>query len=434
MTTSFRVIAIISAFNEGDIISFVIRHLVENGVDVYLLDNHSTDDTLEQAKPWLGRGLIEIEQFPAEGAGASAKFDWTAILRRKEELAATLQADWFMHHDADEVRESPWPGMSLQEGIRWVDRLGYDTIDFRVLNFPPFTEGFRAGDDPRVRFTEWEEPALPDTFQLKGWKATPAPLSLASSGGHIVSFPGQRIFPIKFLMRHYPIRSEDHGRRKVFEERKNRFLEGERAIGWHTQYDSIQNREHSFLPDPKQLHRFDPDHVRLELMLFNRAYAEAQENLERLQKDQSENANSADHELEERLAKLVAELGRLDSRITDLTIRLEEARNREASLVSRLEVAEKGFQSKTQVERDLRAEIDRLERHRQAVESSAGWRLLQNVRRLFGRAWASGRASGPDAVALPASESTDLTHMDVETALREVWPPVEPETGPGRSE
>ena len=117
MDSSFRVIAIIAAFNEGDIISPVISHLVENGIDAYLIDNHSTDDTVERAAGWLGKGLLHIERFPQSSADA-AKFEWTAILRRKEELANTLQADWFIHHDADEIRESPWPNVTLKEFTR----------------------------------------------------------------------------------------------------------------------------------------------------------------------------------------------------------------------------------------------------------------------------------------------------------------------------
>src|SRR5215831_9333004 len=102
MSRSFRVIAIIAAFNEGDIISSAIGHLVSNGIHVYLIDNCSTDDTVEQARSWLGRGLLHIESFPAkENAESSGRFDWTGILQRKEQLAAELQADWFIHQDAD---------------------------------------------------------------------------------------------------------------------------------------------------------------------------------------------------------------------------------------------------------------------------------------------------------------------------------------------
>ena len=63
MGDPFRVTAIIATFNEGDIISRVIGHLVENGVDVYLIDNHSTDDTVEKASGWVGHGLLDIDCF-----------------------------------------------------------------------------------------------------------------------------------------------------------------------------------------------------------------------------------------------------------------------------------------------------------------------------------------------------------------------------------
>jgi hypothetical protein len=196
MDSSFRVIAISSAFNEGDIISQVISHLVENGVDVYLIDNRSTDDTVEQASSWLGRGLLRIESFPTDvppGSELPGPFDWTAILRRKENLANELSADWFIHHDADEIRESPWPGMTLKEAIRWVDTLGYSSIDFRVLNFPPINDGFKQGDDPRTYFTHYEDAEEFDSVQVKCWKASEIPASLVPIGGHGARFTGRRV-------------------------------------------------------------------------------------------------------------------------------------------------------------------------------------------------------------------------------------------------
>jgi hypothetical protein len=118
MNDSLRVIAIIAAYNEEDIISSVIGHLAHSGIDAYLIDNHSTDDTVKEASQWLGRGLLHIERFPqsfSPGHDSPGPFDWSAILRRKEELATELSADWFIHHDADEIRESPWPGFTLKE-------------------------------------------------------------------------------------------------------------------------------------------------------------------------------------------------------------------------------------------------------------------------------------------------------------------------------
>ena len=80
MNDSFRVIAIIAAYNEEDIISSVIGHLAHNGIDAYLIDNHSTDDTVKhpatiptsaQVRDGQGvqsRSLAMIRQVPSTGA------------------------------------------------------------------------------------------------------------------------------------------------------------------------------------------------------------------------------------------------------------------------------------------------------------------------------------------------------------------------------
>lgn len=298
----FRIVAILSAYNEEDIIGPVLAHLFENGIDVYFLDNHSTDGTVEEAKRWLGRGLIRIEQFPTDSSGAEGDrlpFDWGAILRRKEELANELAADWFIHHDADEIRESPWPGVSLRDAIRWVDRLGFNCIDFRVVNFPPIDNGFHRGTDPRTYFRYWQAPGEFDEVQIKAWKKGAAAISLAPFGGHEVRFRDRRVFPIRFLLRHYPIRSQQHGERKVFAERKARFLGTELAKGWHVQYDSWKDGD-SFLGEPYHLHLYDDDRVRLELLLENEPAREAADRARRLT-DEAERLKEEQRSLEERL-------------------------------------------------------------------------------------------------------------------------------------
>ena len=42
------------------------------------------------------------------------------------------------------------------------------------------------------------------------------------------------------MLRHYPIRSQEHGERKVLRDRQPRWNAVERERGWHTQYDQIQ--------------------------------------------------------------------------------------------------------------------------------------------------------------------------------------------------
>ena len=70
--------------------------------------------------------------------------------------------------------------------------------------------------------------------------------------------------PYKFLTRHYPVRSQAHGEKKVFLGRKARFSPEERARGWHSQYDRIE-KGHSFLRDAAGLRPFEQE-------LFAREY------------------------------------------------------------------------------------------------------------------------------------------------------------------
>ncbi len=271
---AFRVIALVSAFNEADIIGAVIGHLAENGVEVYLLDHGSTDGTPDIAREWIGRGVIEVEPFPPAGDArygkAAGQYDWTTILLRKEELARSLDADWFIHHDADEIRESPWEGLSLAQALERVDQLAYNVVDFRIFEFPPVNDAFRQGMDPRVHFTHYRDAGTFDQVQLKAWRAQPGPVSLATFAGHDVTFEGKRVFPIPFILRHYPIRSQAHGLRKVFAERKPRFSADERAKLWHIQYDHVADEHHSFLVDPATLRPFDLAEARLDVMVRNR--------------------------------------------------------------------------------------------------------------------------------------------------------------------
>ena len=59
-----KVVAIIATYNEADVIECVIQHLVGDGIAVYVVDNISTDDTVDTVKSWLGRGVLGIESFP----------------------------------------------------------------------------------------------------------------------------------------------------------------------------------------------------------------------------------------------------------------------------------------------------------------------------------------------------------------------------------
>lgn len=251
-----RIVALMTVYNEGDLIRPVIGDLIANGIDVYLLDNASTDDTVLQASHWLGKGLLHIESYPKDSGfpeRTSREFALKDILRREEEVAAHLGADWYLHVDADEFRESPWEGMTLAQAIRKVESEGYSAINYELYNFRPTGDDFPHGGDPRRFLTLWEPGDWFDSVQIKTWKHPGSRVDLASTGGHNVQFPGRKVCPTPFILRHYPIRGEEHGRRKIFGERFGRFSEAERAQGWHIQYEEYRSGKKSFLHDPSNL-------------------------------------------------------------------------------------------------------------------------------------------------------------------------------------
>jgi glycosyltransferase involved in cell wall biosynthesis len=257
----FRVAAIVPTFNEADVIEHTLRDIVANGLQPYVLDNWSTDATPEIVRR-IGRelgGWLGFERFPPDGPSGS--YDLQRIMARVEELAAELapSADWLVLHDADERRRSPWPGVSLRDGLWQVDRQGYTCIDHVTLTFSPTDNRYDGQRDVEQVLRYFEFSNHPGHFhQRRAWKNLGQPVCLTSTAGHDVRFAGRRVFPYRFLLKHYPIRSQAHGERKVLNERLPRWNTHERALGWHAQYDQLVEQRRDFLRDPASLERFDP--------------------------------------------------------------------------------------------------------------------------------------------------------------------------------
>lgn len=219
-----RVIAIIAVYNERRFIAQCLEHLYRQGIETYLIDNCSTDATVAIAERHLGRGLIGIESLPRDGA-----FALRAQLERKEQLARELEADWFMHADADERRLPPPGSRSLAEALATADRDGYNAVDFKEFTFVPTRESPDHDHPDYERTLRTYYPFAPrPVHQLKAWKA--ADVELASSGGHVVDFPGLRMAPEPFPMKHYLFLSVPHAIEKYVE---RGYDAGEVASGWH---------------------------------------------------------------------------------------------------------------------------------------------------------------------------------------------------------
>lgn len=222
-----RIVALIAAYNEARFIGGCLDHLHEQGVEAYLCDDGSTDDTVAIAERRRGRGLLGLESLPRDGT-----YRWRPLLRRKEELATTLDADWFLHLDADEILLPPPGHATLRDAFTAADAQGYNAVELAELTFVPTRES-PDHDHPDFRRTMlWYYPfASTPQHLLRGWRRQPQRVDLTSSGGHAVAFPGRRIFPERFRLRHYLFLSREHAREKY---ERRRFEAGEVRDGWHS--------------------------------------------------------------------------------------------------------------------------------------------------------------------------------------------------------
>ena len=142
----FRVVAIIAAFNEADILEASIRKLLNQGILVYVIDNWSTDSTNDILQGLHEKGLIlGFERYPVNGP--LDYLDWKGLLARKEELTVLSRLTGLFITMWMKCRVSPWRSKSLKEAIYIADRMGFNAIDHTQITFVPIDDGFKPDLD-----------------------------------------------------------------------------------------------------------------------------------------------------------------------------------------------------------------------------------------------------------------------------------------------
>jgi hypothetical protein len=255
MNPNFRVLAILCAHNEADILAESIDYLIAQGIEVHYMDHGSTDGSLAIAQERLGQGVVCVERFPQDSgypAELEKAYHWGAILKRKQEIAHQASHDWCLHVDADEFREGPWPDLNLHESLERVDSEGYNAVNFEVIDYVMTLEDLSHGT-VQERMLYHNTRSWYTAPHLKAWKNN-GPVDLASSGGHEAKFAQRKAYPVRFLLRHYPLRGIEHAQRKVAQERKARFVQAELDLHWHGQYQNLKDEAQKWVQDPTRGH------------------------------------------------------------------------------------------------------------------------------------------------------------------------------------
>jgi SAM-dependent methyltransferase len=242
-----RPLAILAAYNEADIVDEVISDWLSQGCDVHLIDNWSKDGTWDAARRWAAAhpARVSIERFPDV---QSSTYEWIPILNRKADIAARHPGRWIIHTDADELRRSPFPGVILSDALDLAAHTGSNRVDFRVINFQPAGACEPIPGNIQNALRRFDFGTRPGHLkQSKAWLQGRSPVDLASTGGHEVRFAGAVDFRYKFLLKHYPIRSQRHARQKIEHERHARRSAFEtEVLGWHNQYERLIASDFAF--------------------------------------------------------------------------------------------------------------------------------------------------------------------------------------------
>jgi glycosyltransferase involved in cell wall biosynthesis len=234
-----RIVALLTVRNEAHYLETCLRHLISEGVEICLIDNDSTDSTLKIAKDYLGKGVSRIERLPFTGA-----FELVAQCKQQEQLAKEIEADWFIHHDADEIRQSPFEKFRLCDAIKMVDKAGYNAINFAELVFIPMEPAEAENANYVQAFKHYYYFSPREHHRLNAWKKQAGGVDLTRAGGHRVDFDGIRVFPTDFILRHYIFLSKWHGEQK-YQSRVYSDLEL-KSIGWHRQRANWADKELHF--------------------------------------------------------------------------------------------------------------------------------------------------------------------------------------------
>lgn len=257
--SDFKVLSITHVYNEIDVIDKLCEYLLNQDIDIYFLDNWSTDGTYERLCE-LKRtypNIVTVERFPSTGRTDS--YEWYKQLERTEEISKELNYQWYLHYDADEMRIAPWEHITLKQAIYHVDRCGYNQIGMYTIAYK-LTDC--REDNIFMSDTYFEFGTKNTYYAIKMWKKSPY-IDLKETGGHLAEVKEPRCFPLFFLNRHYPFRTVEQAQKKVFRDRKPRFQKERKEKGWHGHYDKmntyedfISNKDELFLWNDNSIYDF----------------------------------------------------------------------------------------------------------------------------------------------------------------------------------
>jgi glycosyltransferase involved in cell wall biosynthesis len=125
-----KITAILVVRNEHLYIEKTIKYLIDEGIDIAIIDNESSDGTLEICNKYYPNHVKIIKNLPYSG-----DFNLQEHIAAGKALANEIETDWLISQAADERLCSDIEGESLSEAIHRIDKAGFDSINFEEFVF-----------------------------------------------------------------------------------------------------------------------------------------------------------------------------------------------------------------------------------------------------------------------------------------------------------
>lgn len=237
--------AVISVYQDELYLERCFQNMAEQGIEAIVIDNDANPETRAIVDAYLGTTVREVVHQPRPGY-----FDWTGLLRRKQDICNSYDADWFLLWDSDEIREPPANHDTLRAAIEDVDRRGFNTVSFDEFVFMPTRpeEDYRGSDYVAGLETYYFFEPRPRQ-RMNAWRKGGRSIDLMAGAGHKVSFRGQRIAPDPFVMRHYLFLSLAHGLEKYG---SRQYAPADLAKGWSKERAQTTAKQFR-LPPPEMM-------------------------------------------------------------------------------------------------------------------------------------------------------------------------------------
>jgi hypothetical protein len=240
---SFRVGGYIPHKDEPDILLCSINNLLQQKVEVTLLDDNSTNDSLDfiyESNVLNNSKIIQIENFDF--------YNWTFILDKIDKESSNSSFKYIIRNDADECLRSPIDNYSLRQFLYFVYLCKFEKVDSVVVNLHSKSGELNKFEDA-THFT------FPNTRDyesvLRAWRNDQKLVNLSALGGHDLPDKSKEFFPLKITLFHAPFRNDNQVRTKL-ESRITRGAKEYLEKGWHSHlfnkevFDLLQIPQESF--------------------------------------------------------------------------------------------------------------------------------------------------------------------------------------------